>query len=42
MPHEQDSIHNKVFLQPDWYFENGMPFYTAASHLRRGYCCGSG
>jgi hypothetical protein len=28
--------------QPDYYFENGLLVYTAAYHLKRGYCCGSG
>jgi len=28
--------------QPDYHFENGLLVYTAAFHLRRGYCCGSG
>ena len=28
--------------EPDWYFENGLLVYTAAHHLRRGSCCGSG
>lgn len=28
--------------QPDSYFENGLLVYTAAFHLKRGYCCGSG
>jgi hypothetical protein len=28
--------------QPDWYFENGLLVYTAAYHLQRGFCCGSG
>ena len=28
--------------QPDWYFENGLLVYTAAYHLKRGFCCGSG
>ena len=28
--------------QPDWYFENGLLVYTAAYHLERGSCCGSG
>jgi hypothetical protein len=28
--------------QPDSYFENGLLVYTAAYHLKRGYCCGSG
>lgn len=28
--------------QPDWYIENGLLVYTAAYHLKRGQCCGSG
>ena len=28
--------------QPDYYFENGLLVYTAAYHLKRGHCCGSG
>jgi hypothetical protein len=28
--------------QPDWHVENGLVVYTAAFHLKRGYCCGSG
>jgi hypothetical protein len=27
---------------PDAYFENGLLVYTAAYHLKRGFCCGSG
>ena len=26
----------------DYYFENGLLVYTAAYHLKRGSCCGSG
>lgn len=27
----------------DYYFnENGLMVFTAAYHLRRGYCCGNG
>lgn len=26
----------------DFYVENGLLVYTAAYHLKRGYCCGSG
>jgi hypothetical protein len=26
----------------DFYFENGLLVFTAAFHLKRGYCCGSG
>ncbi len=28
--------------QPDYYVENGLVVYTAAYHLKRGSCCGSG
>lgn len=28
--------------QPDYYIENGLLVYTAAYHLKRGSCCGSG
>lgn len=28
--------------QPDWYVENGLLVYTAAFHVKRGFCCGSG
>jgi hypothetical protein len=28
--------------QATHYFENGLLVYTAAYHLKRGYCCGSG
>ena len=27
---------------PDFYMENGLVVYTAAYHLKRGSCCGSG
>jgi len=26
----------------DFYLENGLLVFTAAYHLKRGYCCGSG
>ena len=30
-------------LEPeDYYQENGCIVFTAAYHLKRGYCCGSG
>lgn len=28
--------------QGDSYFEDGLLVYTAAFHLKRGQCCGSG
>jgi hypothetical protein len=34
---------NKIIPeQPDSYLENGLLVFTAAHHLKRGYCCGSG
>lgn len=32
----------KAPQQPDSYLENGLLVYTAAYHLKRGSCCGSG
>jgi hypothetical protein len=32
----------KAAPEPDWYLENGLLVYTAAYHLKRGFCCGSG
>ena len=30
-------------LKPeDFYYENGLMVFTAAYHLKRGYCCNSG
>lgn len=26
----------------DFYYENGLIVFTAAYHLKRGYCCNSG
>ena len=28
--------------QPDFFIENGLLVFTAAYHLKRGSCCGSG
>jgi hypothetical protein len=42
MPPESADHTQEPSTQPDWYFENGMLMYTAAYHLKRGYCCGSG
>jgi hypothetical protein len=28
--------------QEDFYFEHGLMVFTAAYHLKRGYCCNSG
>lgn len=27
---------------PDFYIENGLYVFTAAHHIRRGWCCGRG
>jgi hypothetical protein len=35
-------LHKTAAAQPDSYFENGLLVYTAAYHLKRGSCCGSG
>lgn len=29
-------------VQADHYFESGLLVYTAAFHIKRGFCCGSG
>lgn len=31
-----------VLTEEDYYFEGGLMVFTAAYHLKRGYCCGSG
>lgn len=38
-PHQKPEASLK---QPDFYVENGLLVYTAAHHLKRGVCCGSG
>ncbi|MFM8413205.1 MAG: DUF5522 domain-containing protein [Planctomycetota bacterium] len=43
MPHEApDDDNEKAPREPDSYFENGLLVFTAAYHLARGSCCGSG
>lgn len=43
MPLEHlDNDNKKAPQQPDYYIENGLLVYTAAHHLNRGFCCGSG
>jgi hypothetical protein len=39
MPEKDDTAAEE---RADWYFENGLLVYTAAYHLKRGSCCGSG
>ena len=38
-----NSANSQISLAPeDHYIENGLLVFTAAYHLKRGYCCGSG
>ena len=41
-PHPASILNKTAAAQPDSYFENGLLVYTAAYHLKRGSCCGSG
>ena len=38
----KSSVTPQKVLPGDFYFEDGLMVFTAAHHLRRGYCCGSG
>jgi Family of unknown function (DUF5522) len=37
-----DSTSSPALTDEDYYFENGLMVFTAAYHLKRGSCCGSG
>lgn len=37
-----DNTAPPALTQEDYYFENGLMVFTAAYHLKRGSCCGSG
>ena len=38
-----EPLANPAPLSPeDFYMENGLLVFTAAYHLKRGYCCNSG
>jgi Family of unknown function (DUF5522)/Cysteine-rich CWC len=39
---QNNAINSQEILPGDCYVENGLSVFTAAYHLRRGYCCGSG
>jgi hypothetical protein len=41
-PLHPDNDDHADYEEPDSYFENGMLVFTAAFHLKRGHCCGSG
>lgn len=40
--HRERNAAAPKILPGDFYFENGLMVFTAAYHLRRGYCCGNG
>jgi uncharacterized protein DUF5522 len=43
---EETSTESRIVSTPleaeDYYYENGLMVFTAAYHLKRGYCCNSG
>jgi hypothetical protein len=41
-PSHLDPNRSPASSEADWYFENGFMVFTAAYHLKRGTCCGSG
>jgi len=41
-PSHLNSKGSSAGSEADWYFENGFMVFTAAYHLKRGACCGSG
>jgi hypothetical protein len=41
-PDEPQPVTKPATDEPDYYFEHGLLVYTAAFHLNRGSCCGSG
>lgn len=42
-PRPAKSVIPSARLEPeDFYYENGLMVFTAAYHLKRGYCCNSG
>jgi len=41
-PPEPDNDSKKAQEPPAYYFKDGLLVYTAAHHLKRGHCCGSG
>ncbi|MCW5909434.1 MAG: hypothetical protein KIT62_00080 [Cyclobacteriaceae bacterium] len=42
MKENQDKNTTSKPGEPDYYWENGLLVFTAAYHLKRGYCCNSG
>jgi hypothetical protein len=37
-----NGVASPKILPGDFYFDGGLMVFTAAFHLRRGYCCGHG
>lgn len=42
LPADRQQAAPKAPRPADFYVENGLVVYTAAYHLNRGSCCGSG
>jgi hypothetical protein len=44
LPPVADSVNKQrpVIAGEDYYLEGNILVFTAAYHLRRGYCCGNG
>jgi hypothetical protein len=40
--HEKVPAQSQQLAPEDFYCENGLIVFTAAYHLKRGYCCNSG
>lgn len=41
-PEEEARAQITPLSPEDFYMENGLTVFTAAYHLKRGYCCNSG
>ena len=42
MNDSEHELRNPLVEGEDYYLENGLFVFTAAYHLKRGYCCESG
>ena len=42
LPEPADADVHCADFRADFYMEGGLLVYTAAHHLKRGHCCGSG
>ena len=40
--YQTNAIARRELANEDYYIENGLVVFTAAYHLKRGTCCGSG